>query len=103
MNAAHSTRDEVIQKLRHHQGGLMQMGVKHAALFGSVARGTDGRNSDIDIIIDIDDQQLCGLATLGRIQQMLSKWLERPVDIATRTSLRPSVAREFRRDAINVF
>lgn len=45
---------EVIDILRRNADTLRERGVKHAALFGSVARGDAGPESDIDILIDLD-------------------------------------------------
>ncbi|MDR3449974.1 MAG: nucleotidyltransferase domain-containing protein, partial [Alphaproteobacteria bacterium] len=47
-------RDEIIEKLREHQADLRAQGVAHAALFGSIARGDDRPDSDIDILVDLD-------------------------------------------------
>ena len=44
-------RDEIIQKLKEREADLRAQGVTHAALFGSIARGDDRPDSDIDIMI----------------------------------------------------
>ena len=46
-------RDEVLRKLKQAEADLRAQGVAHAALFGSVARGEDRPDSDIDIMIEI--------------------------------------------------
>jgi hypothetical protein len=46
--------EEILAKLRQHKGALRARGVRHAALFGSYARGDNRRGSDIDIMIEID-------------------------------------------------
>ncbi|MDO9295140.1 nucleotidyltransferase family protein, partial [Bradyrhizobium sp.] len=48
------TRDEIIEKLKERETDLRAQGVAHAALFGSVARGDDNPDSDIDILVDLD-------------------------------------------------
>ena len=45
---------DVIAVLRLNADTLRARGVKHAALFGSVARGDDGPDSDIDILVELD-------------------------------------------------
>jgi len=47
-------REEIIATLRAHQAELHRRGVRHAALFGSLARGEAKRTSDIDILIELD-------------------------------------------------
>jgi predicted nucleotidyltransferase len=49
-------REQIIATLRAHQTELHRRGVRHAALFGSIARGKDKRTSDIDILIELDPQ-----------------------------------------------
>jgi predicted nucleotidyltransferase len=46
--------EEIIATLRLHQAELHRRGVRHAALFGSLARGESRRTSDIDILIELD-------------------------------------------------
>jgi len=54
-------RERIIATLRAHQAELNRRGVRHAALFGSVARGEGKRTSDIDILIELDPQAPVGL------------------------------------------
>jgi len=44
---------DAIQTLRRYEGALRERGVKHAALFGSLARGDNRSDSDIDIMVEI--------------------------------------------------
>jgi predicted nucleotidyltransferase len=46
-------RDEVIRRLKEREPDLRARGVVHAALFGSVARGEERPDSDIDIMVKI--------------------------------------------------
>lgn len=48
------TLDAVIATPRANEAALRLRGVAHAALFGSVARGEAGPDSDIDIMVEID-------------------------------------------------
>lgn len=97
------TRETVIQRLREHQEDLGAIGVRHAAVFGSVARGDDRFDSDIDIVVDVDPQTVRTIVAMGKIQMRLQALLGRPVDVAQRAHLRPQVAAEVDREAINAF
>jgi predicted nucleotidyltransferase len=68
---------------------LVAQGVLHASLFGSVARGEDVPESDIDIILDLDPERQIGLFAFVGIQEFLEAALERDVDLGTSDSLRP--------------
>ena len=54
-------RERVIATLRAHQTELNRCGVRHAALFGSIARDDGKRTSDIDILIELDPEAPVGL------------------------------------------
>ena len=45
------TRDETIQRLLAAEREIRQLGVRRLALFGSVARGEAGSNSDVDLLV----------------------------------------------------
>jgi predicted nucleotidyltransferase len=50
-------RERIIATLRAHQAELHRRGVRHAALFGSIARGAGEHTSDIDILIELDPRR----------------------------------------------
>lgn len=82
---------------------LAELGVTHAAVFGSVARGDDRDDSDVDIMVEVDPVRVRSIFTLGRIQARLEAIVGRPVDLARRDHLRPPVADEAERDAVHAF
>jgi predicted nucleotidyltransferase len=96
-------RDDILATLRDRQTDLTRMGVRHAALFGSVARGDDRPDSDVDVMIDVDAAIVRGIFAIGHIQQSMEDWIGRPVDLARRDRLRPGVAREAEQDAVDAF
>src|SRR5437660_1684123 len=96
-------RDEILAMLQAHQAELRQRGVRHLALFGSVARSTAKRTSDIDLLIDLDPQAQIGLFEYVAIIQYLEDLLPGSVDIANRSSLKPLVRPSVERDAIYAF
>ncbi len=75
---------------------LLPYGVKRVALFGSVVRGEDSPDSDIDILVSF--REPIGLFALAGLRQELSERLGRPVDLVTEgflsRYLRPYVERE---------
>jgi predicted nucleotidyltransferase len=100
---AHIDRDGVIAALRAHQAELHRRGVRHAALFGSVARGEGKRGSDIDILIELDPQAPVGLFEYVGITQYLADLFPVRVDVANRSSLKPLVRPTIEHDAIYAF
>jgi predicted nucleotidyltransferase len=45
---------DAVATLRRHEGALHARGVAHAAVFGSVARGENRPDSDVDILVDFE-------------------------------------------------
>ena len=92
-----------LQTLRMRRKDLENMGIVHVALFGSVARGEDRPDSDIDILVEVNPSKVSSIFAYGAIQQKLEDWLGRPVDVVGRDRLRPGVATEAERDQILAF
>src|ERR1700730_14468650 len=84
-------REEIIATLRAHQAELRRRGVRHAGLFGSIARGEGKRTSDIDILIELDPQAPVGLFEYVGITQYLADLSPVRVDVANRSSLKPLI------------
>lgn len=65
-------------------------GVSNVRVFGSVARGEDGPDSDVDLLVDLEPGT--GLLSLGRMEVELTELLGRPVDLVPARMLKPRVA-----------
>jgi predicted nucleotidyltransferase len=48
-------QDDIISALRAHEGELKQAGIASLSLIGSVARGEDRPDSDVDVASRISD------------------------------------------------
>ena len=94
------TRDEALETLHQHRGELRRFGVARLAVFGSLARGQERRDSDVDVLVTFE-----GETTFDRYFD-LKFWLEdllgRPVDLVTEKPLRPELAADVRREALHV-
>lgn len=82
-------RSEIIYRLHQHRARLEALGVVHAYLFGSVARDTAGPQSDIDVMIDLDEgpdgrKPLFSAFDVGGIQYELTRIMGRRVDLVVR-------------------
>jgi uncharacterized protein len=96
-------RDEALQKLKDAEADLRAQGVVHAALFGSVARGEDRPDSDIDILVEIAPEIRIGLFQYVGIVQYIEGLFPVPVDVANREGLKPLVRPSAERDAVYAF
>ncbi len=93
----------VLHILRAAAPRLQQLGVKHISLFGSTARGTQGPQSDIDLLLDLDAQRPIDLFDYAGIVAEIQKLLPQRIDVARRDKLKSHVAPGALRDEIHVF
>ncbi|HYI95636.1 MAG TPA: nucleotidyltransferase domain-containing protein [Bryobacteraceae bacterium] len=57
-----SDLQSVLESLRNHENELRRLGVAHAAVFGSVARGEATAESYVDVLLELDDTQAIGIS-----------------------------------------
>ncbi|HEX8674489.1 MAG TPA: nucleotidyltransferase family protein [Longimicrobium sp.] len=82
-------RDEALALLRAHMDELRTLGVLEISIFGSVARGEAGPDSDVDVLVELGPG--IGLFRYVDIRDRLSEILGRPVDMATPDGLKPRI------------
>jgi predicted nucleotidyltransferase len=80
-------RDSVLEILEINGHDLKKYGVESISLFGSVARGESGPRSDVDLLVDVDDEVT--LFGLSNLKHHLEELLGMPVDLVTTDALRP--------------
>lgn len=68
---------------------LKSQGVNKAALFGSTVRGEDKKDSDIDLLIDIEKSK--SLLDIVRLKLALEAKLGKKVDLVEYSAIRPSL------------
>jgi predicted nucleotidyltransferase/DNA-binding XRE family transcriptional regulator len=90
------------RRLRQKRRALLtcaeQFGATNLRVFGSVARGEEGPNSDVDMVVDVSGS--IGLFALTSLENELREILGVPVDLAIASELRPNVISEVERDAV---
>lgn len=96
-------RQEIISTLKDHEAALRARGVQHAALFGSLARGDNRPDSDIDVLIKIDPNAKIDLFAYVGITQYIDDLFEQRVDVANYDALKSLVRPQAERDAIYAF
>ena len=92
-------RGELIRRRRRR---ILEAAAKHGAsnvrLFGSTARGQDGPESDIDLLVHLTPG--VGLFGLARLQRELEQVLGAPVDVVPDDGLKPDVRAAVERDLV---
>ncbi|HMQ26660.1 MAG TPA: nucleotidyltransferase family protein [Acidimicrobiales bacterium] len=86
-------RDEIIRV-------AAARGAHHVRVFGSVARGESSESSDVDFLVQLDDER--SLFDLGGLLMDLQELLGCDVDVTTEAGLRPRVAERVLADAVEL-
>jgi uncharacterized protein len=96
-------RQEAIDILVAHRDALRARGVRHAALFGSVARGEGRPDSDVDILIELEPDADIDLFGYVGLRRYIAELFTGPVDVVDKDALKPHVRPPAESDAIYAF
>ena len=88
-------------EVQAHRDAILRIADRHGArnvrVFGSVARGDHGPESDVDLLVEMaPDRSFLDLVGLG---QELEALLHRPVDVLTDESIHPALRSRITADA----
>ncbi len=79
--------------------------IKRVAIFGSVVRGEDKPDSDLDILVSLrppGERPIIGLKWFGLAEE-LSRILDRPVDLVTEEGLSPYIRPYVEREMVILY
>jgi uncharacterized protein len=96
-------RQQILAKLRENEAALRARGVRHAALFGSLARGDARLGSDIDIMVELNPEAHVTVFNYAGLKDYIASLFEGPVDVVNRDGLKPYVRPAMTADAIYAF
>ncbi|MCK9186339.1 nucleotidyltransferase family protein [Candidatus Gracilibacteria bacterium] len=87
--------DSINQNLEILQG---QFKVNKIAIFGSTARGSNRKDSDIDIMVELSES--ISFFEFIKLENYLSELLGKKVDLTTKKALKPTIKKEVLKEAI---
>jgi predicted nucleotidyltransferase len=96
-------RNQAIETLRRSETNLRARGVRRAAVFGSVARGDNRRDSDVDIMVEIDPDAHLTVYDYAGLKDYIASLFDEPVDVVNRDGLKPYLRSAATTDAIYAF
>ncbi|WP_421120685.1 nucleotidyltransferase family protein [Aquihabitans daechungensis] len=89
-------------RVRRHRREIIRLakaaGATNVRIFGSVARGADDADSDIDLLVDYDVTR--GLIPLVALKRELEELLSDDVDVAPFLMLKPHIAEQALLEAV---
>ena len=93
-----SLRDELHRRRKDVLAIAARHGISGIRVFGSVARGEERPDSDIDLLIDLDEGRGFGdyLAFAEEIERLFSRHAEIVIDRSLSPHLRPFIEKEAR-------
>lgn len=95
------TKDVVLSVLKQVKPDIeAKYHINSLALFGSVARGDDNANSDVDLLVEFSSTP--DLLTFIELEERLKAVLGRNVDLVLRRKLRAELADSILREAVAV-
>lgn len=92
-NTIKGRREEILDLARKY-------GAKNIRVFGSMARGEQGPESDLDIIVEMEKGR--SLLDIIAIKQDIEEILGRKVDVVTEASISPYIRDAVLKEAVNL-
>lgn len=96
-------RDQIIATLKAAEPELRKRGIRHAALFGSIARGEERPDSDIDILVEFEPGEEGSIYDYVRLKEYVAGLFGEPVDVIDRNALKPHLRAPAARDTVYAF
>lgn len=101
--AKQDSLETMLQSLKESLPELQaRYGVKSLGIFGSYAHGQQKKGSDLDLLVEFNEQAPVTLVGFVRLEQELGKVVGRKVDLVERDTLKPVIGKRILEELIPV-
>lgn len=101
------SKEEIIAKLLEHRAELEAAGAEHISLFGSMARGDNTADSDIDVLVKLSEpvrQSGFGyFGALADLKSLIEDFTGRQVDVMPEPIQKDQLRRNVERERVVAF
>lgn len=95
------TSDEIKQILTEHKEELKEKyGVKEIGIFGSYVRKEQKKISDVDILVEFEEDAEIGLLKFVNMENYLSGLLGVKVDLVEKSGLKPRIGKHILKEVV---
>lgn len=98
-----SNLERIISILKEHKAELKEKyGVKEIGIFGSYVRGKYKEKSDLDILVEFEEDAKIGLLKFVNLENYLSDLIGVKVDLVEKSALKPRIGKTILREVITL-
>ncbi len=98
-----SNLERIISILKEHKAELKEKyGVKEIGIFGSYVRGEYKEKSDLDILVEFEEDAKIGLLKFVNLENYLSDLIGVKVDLVEKSALKPRIGKNILREVITL-
>jgi len=103
MEVEHMNKQEIIDYLQRQQPYFYNtFGIKFVGLFGSFSRGDETKESDIDILYEIEKDRKLSMFKYLKVASQLENFFHKKIDLVRIDTLKPTVKEYIDKDLIYV-
>ena len=96
-------KERILVILREHEPELKAAGLLHLRLFGSVARGDNTPQSDVDLLFDYDKSDSGNVLGAYGFQDQVTEMLGVKAHLSSAKYMRPRIREQILQEVIRVF
>jgi len=95
--------DKIINILKKHKEELKKRyNIKEIGVFGSYVRGEDKEKSDLDILIEFEEDADVDLLKFVNMENYLSEIIGIKVDLVEKSGLKPRIGKRILKEVISI-